>query len=146
MKKRATKSVKVKKKTGMTSKKLWPRFSQCLRKEAADHAGYVRCVSCSATSRWQDFDLGHFWRNNERVNEYGGNALWYDERNFSPQCRTCNYYHVEEASKVWAVKLVAKYGAGVVEEMDALRQKAKMFSSEELQKKWDELTQRLAKL
>ena len=89
--------------------------------------------------RWEEMDLGHFLRNNERTNDFGGNELWYDERNFAPQCRACNYYHAEEGAKLWAIKLAQRLGPQTLEDMDILRLKYKMFSTEELQAKADNL-------
>lgn len=116
-------------------RKAWDTFSKYIRQKHANHQGRVRCVSCKKTFHWSEMDCGHFLRNSERGGSLGGNELWYDERNFAPQCRKCNRFDGEQAGKRWAVKLVIDLGPNCMGELENLKRSPKKWTREELEEK-----------
>lgn len=113
---------------------LWGKFSRKIREGNANHQGYVVCPSCGRTFHWQDTDCGHFIENTERSKQYGGNALWYDKRNFAPQCRGCNTYASAQAKQKWTVKFIEENGIELYRELLALKQVTKKWTPEEVNK------------
>ena len=109
-------------------KTTWESFSKQIRKANASHEGYVSCVSCGKTEHWRDTDCGHYHRNSERNALLGGNELWYDKRNFAPQCKYCNRMTGEQAGKAWG----AKMGETLHWELYRLKQTPKKWTREEL--------------
>lgn len=125
MKKRSAKTIK---------DSLWKYFSKYIRSKDADFSGYVSCITCGCTQLWQEMHCGHFLRNSERNQQLGGNALWYDERNFGPQCLKCNNYGGGEQAK-FTIRQEAKYGFGILQELEGLRLTPYMWTREELEEK-----------
>lgn len=115
-----------------TKMNLWTKFSKKIREGSANHEGYVVCPSCDKMFRWQDTDCGHFIENTERKKDFGGNALWYDKRNFAAQCKQCNYFGTAQAKRHWTVKFIAKHGEDVYNELIKLKQTPKKWTKEEV--------------
>jgi hypothetical protein len=111
---------------------LWQEFSRRIRQRDASHEGYVACVSCGKTFPWQETDCGHFVENTERSKGWGGNALWYDERNFAAQCIACNRFKAAEAKRNWGVTFASKYGKELHEELISLKNTPKKWTPEEV--------------
>lgn len=105
-----------------------------IRKNAANHQGYVHCASCRKIFPWEDTDCGHFFENTERSSGWGGNALWYDLRNFGTQCRECNRFNTAEAKQEWTAKFIKEHGHDVYDEMKLLRDIPKFWKPEEVNK------------
>lgn len=113
---------------------LWKAFSRYIRKKYADINGMV--MTCDGVrAHWKDTHCGHLIVNTERNSSLGGNALWYDERNFAPQSSNGNYYNANDSAKkymLWATKL---YGSYAIDEMFRLKQMPRKFTEEELRAK-----------
>lgn len=107
-------------------------FSRTIREKSADHQGYVVCPSCGKSFPWQETDLGHFIENTERSKTFGGNALWYDLRNFAPQCGGCNRYATAQAKQRWTVKFIRENGEELYNELLQLKQTPKKWTPEEV--------------
>ena len=116
---------------------LWKTFSEYIRRKDADDEGYNSCVTCGRTKQWKELDCGHYRPNTERSKTLGGNELWYDERNFGPQCISCNRFKGGMQAD-WSVRLVNQYGYKVLEELRDLRNTLRKWTQEEL----DELHQK----
>ena len=96
-------------------------------------AKYVRdrdpnCVTCGQPTA----HCGHFIRNTERNQQLNGNALWWDLRNLGGQCVKCNNFGGGEQAK-FAIYLEKKYGYGIVQELQKLRDTRKHWPKEEIE-------------
>lgn len=101
-------------------------------------ARYVRnltkmCVTCGIRPAQH---CGHYLRNSERNQALGGNALWYDERNFAGQCVVCNNYNGGEQAK-FAIYLEKRYGHGILQELSTLRATYKLWTIQEIEAKFE---------
>jgi|TARA_R100001480_G_scaffold90189_1_gene96946 hypothetical protein len=117
---------------------IWKKFSRLIRKESANHQGMVKCISCNRVCVWEETDCGHFFENTERSSGWGGNALWYDLRNFGAQCQKCNRFASPEAKQDWSARFVAEHGIEVYNEMKHLRDVPKKWTPEEVNKILDD--------
>jgi hypothetical protein len=108
---------------------------------------YVRvlepnCITCPDRTT----EAGHYRHNTDKTNKkLGGNALWYDLRNIHGQCGTCNRYYSGRLD-VYGLKLQAKYGMGILQELDRLYQLERKWTIPELlalEKERDAMTQKL---
>lgn len=116
-------------------RKLWEAFSRYIRKSYADsQTGYV--MTCDGKLlHWKETHCGHLFNNSERSQSLGGNALWYDERNFAPQSSDGNYFNAGDSAKKYMMWAVRKYGIEAVEEMQRLKQTPRQFTEQELEEK-----------
>lgn len=110
---------------------LWELHSQFVRRSAADSNGYCKCVTCKVTKHWKEMDCGHYKPNTERSQSFGGNALWYDLRNFAPQCNGCNRIN-SGRREVFAIYVGEKHGYGTLKELERLYHTPKKWSREEI--------------
>lgn len=115
--------------------RLWREFSRYVRYSAANHEGYVHCVSCLKPFHWTEVDAGHYYTNSERNQQFGGNELWYSTENVNPQCRTCNSRHIhkETAKTNYSLFLEEKYGFGILQELYIRKQTPKRFTRDQLE-------------
>lgn len=113
--------------------KLWAKFSEKIRLRDADDNGYVSCVSCGHVFHWKETDCGHFIENTERSKTFGGNALWYDVRNFAAQCQGCNRFNTAQAKREWTVKFIAEHGQKVYDDMLQLKRQVKKWTQPEVE-------------
>jgi hypothetical protein len=97
--------------------KLDAIFSIYIRTKYADHTDHVRCFTCEQTKPIKEMDCGHF------VGRQHKSTRWLEENNH-PQCRYCNRYN-EGRKDVYAVRLVEKYGPGILSKLQT--EKAKIF-------------------
>lgn len=107
-------------------------FSQAIRKRDANHEGYITCPSCLRRYEWQDSDCGHFIENTERKKDWGGNELWYDQRNFRAQCRGCNTFNSAWAKREWTARFIEEHGIDLYKELKKLHQTPKKWTPEEV--------------
>lgn len=103
-------------------RKAWEAFARYVRRI------HPICVTCKKRAT---HDAGHFLRNSERNQNLGGNALWYDLRNFGGQCTTCNSYNGGEQA-AFTIYVEEKYGFGIVQELNTLLNTPKKWTVEEL--------------
>ena len=111
--------------------KAWGAMSRYIRTRDK------RCVTCGSGIAEH---CGHYLRNGERNAQLGGNALWFDERNFGGQCAACNLYRNGEPTK-FAIFLEYKHRHGILQELSDLRNKPKKWTREEIievEKKFNE--------
>ena len=115
--------------------KLWKKFSEYIRKKYADRNGMV--LTCDGVRKhWKQTHCGHLYNNTERNSSLGGNALWYDERNFAPQSSNGNYWNANDSAKKYMMWAIEKYGVEAVQEMRILKGTARKFTEEELEAKY----------
>ena len=104
-------------------KRAWEAFSGFIRKRDK------KCATCDSPAT----QAGHF--NHERDKgsnpNLGGNMLWYCEKNVHGQCTACNVYKSGNIP-TYALFLEEKYGAGILQELYALRRTPKKWTIEEL--------------
>jgi len=111
---------------------LWRNFSRAIRQKQANHQGQVSCVSCGRVFNWQDTDCGHFFENTERKQDWGGNELWYNEKNFGTQCPRCNRFASAEGKQEWTARFIAIHGQKVYDNLKSLREIPKKWTPEEV--------------
>ena len=107
-------------------KRAWKAFSEYIR------ARDKHCITCSG----QADQAGHFLHNGDKGSNpnLGGNELWYDPRNVHGQESSCNLYKSGNGS-VYAVRLVEKYGDGIIQELYKLFNTPKKWTLEEVLEK-----------
>ena len=66
-------------------------LQKLVRLKAADHQGFVKCVSCGAVKRWQEMQGGHYI-------ERGRLATKLLEENIHPQCAYCNAFGMQNSA------------------------------------------------
>lgn len=103
-------------------KKVWQAFAAYIRRRDP------KCVTCGAPTT----EAGHYKHNSERSQSFGGNALWYDERNVNGQCAKCNRW-MSSNPVPYALFLEEKYGMGILQELNKLWQTPKKWTREELE-------------
>lgn len=113
---------KSKGKIGTLKTKLWSVFARYIR--LRDRT----CVTCGGPAE----NAGHYIHNTERRSQYGGNELWYDERNINSQCIKCNAFQRGKLDK-YAEYLEKKYGHGILQELRAKFNTYKKWTKEELE-------------
>jgi hypothetical protein len=100
-------------------------FSKKIRLRDANLNGMCRCVSCGRMFSWKFMDNGHFISRRHMATRY------YDKNN-NAECVQCNrepnINHLENYKK----GLIAKYGEGIIEELEALSRTTKKYSEFEL--------------
>lgn len=84
----------------------------------------LTCITCGRRTE----EAGHF--------QHGGNnkySFWCDfnKKNLNGQCTHCNHY-LSGNLNIYAEKLIAKYGAEVIAEMNALRWKDDEWNKDDL--------------
>lgn len=113
----------MKKITPKTAKaRAWKALSEYVR------AKDKKCVTCPTGNADH---CGHYLRNSERNQQLGGNALWYDIRNFGGQDVRCNNFGGGEQAK-FALYLEEKHGHGILQELEKLRQTYKLWTLAEI--------------
>lgn len=108
-------------------KKLDRVFSQYVRLNHSDNAGYCTCITCSKKFYYKDIDAGHFVSRRHIITRF-------DELNVFPQCKYCNRF-LNGLQYEYGKAIDARFGKGTA---DKLVQKSR--STEKLDtKKIEEL-------
>lgn len=89
-------------------------FSKYIRKKY-EKDGLIPCFTCDKRLPLEEMDNGHYVSRQYL-------ALRYSERNCHPQCRSCNRFH-EGVKDIYALRLIEKYGQGILEELNRERNK-----------------------
>jgi hypothetical protein len=100
-------------------------FSRYKRLSALMPAGYIRCFTCGAFISFRETDNGHYIGR-----EFMGTR--YCEENTECQCHSCNRF-AEGSKASFALNLIKKYGPGILERLDKLKNERKFFTSAELE-------------
>ena len=81
----------------------WKLLSECIRREAADHSGYVRCFTCDWVGLWN--------RGAQAGHAIGGRhgAVLFDQDIIRPQCKRCNVF-LRGNYGVFALRLIQENG------------------------------------
>lgn len=123
--------------------KCWRLFSEIVRKEKADHNGYVRCVSCKKPYHWKEVHAGHFLHGGRGGK---GNAVSYDERNIHPQCPGCNYFGARgEAQLNYADFMFKTYGPDILQTLKSVKGRPNL-RREDFERMVEEFKKELVKL
>lgn len=84
------------------------------------------CFTCGKKADIKAMQCGHFVSRSF-------NSLRYDERNNHCQCRRCNIFLYGNMSE-YAERMVEKYGAGILPELNRKKREVKQFTVPELMK------------
>mgnify|MGYP003638719354 CR=1 FL=1 len=66
-------------------------LQKLVRLKAADHQGFVKCVSCGAVKRWQEMQGGHYIERRRIFTKL-------KEENIHPQCAYCNIFGMSNSA------------------------------------------------
>lgn len=72
------------------------------------------CISCGKKDDWKKMQAGHY------IPKSRGLSIYFEEKNVHCQCVSCNIYRSGNLSD-YAVQMVRKYGANILEELDKQR-------------------------
>lgn len=96
-------------------KDLWKVFSLYTRKKKANWKGFVNCFTCGKYENYKLVDAGHYI-----PKATSGSYLKFYEKNVHVQCQDCN--RIKRGNyAVYRLKLIEKYGQGIIEHLNALR-------------------------
>ena len=87
-----------------------------IRQKYADHAGYVKCVSCDTVLPWKEAHCAHFI-------ERGKKAIRWREENLHPACCSCNAFHKERHMRGYTLFMTDTYGRELIDELQELEKK-----------------------
>jgi len=99
-------------------------FSEYIRRRDADWKDENFCFTCGVKKHWKQLQCGHY-------ESRGNNNTRFDERNSQPQCVKCNVFHYGEKT-IFALRLMEKYGKGILDTLRKKAQKTKQFTPKEL--------------
>ena len=118
---KAVKELKAEQTYAKLIKKLDKVFSIFIRKRDKG-----KCFTCSTQKPWKEMDAGHY-----KKRQHLG-TRW-DERNVNCQDTSCNSFKGGNMD-VYAIRLEAKYGYGILQELEELKKKDKKYKTSELEK------------
>ena len=104
-----------------TKKDLDKIFSVFIRKRDGG-----KCFTCGAQKRWEETDAGHYIKRQHLTTRW-------DEKNTNCQCRCCNRFR-DGNKELYAISLEKKYGYGILQELDKLKNSNKLFKLVDLEK------------
>ena len=119
-------------------KRAWKVFSEYRRRVDADPAGYVQCCTCGQRLHFKETNCGHYIHGNTK-------PTYFEERNTHVQCPRCNLY-LSGALDQYALYLEAKYGEGILQELDSLSKSKVGFKRGELEAIYDYYKEKLDEL
>jgi hypothetical protein len=105
-------------------KKLDGLFSLFIRLRGADINGYTSCFTCGVKKHYKELQCGHFV-----PRQYL--SVRYSEINCQTQCYACNMLYNGQPS-AFALRLTAKYGDGIVAELEGKRKEITKYFPYEL--------------
>ena len=86
--------------------------SQYIRQKNADHAGMVKCVSCSTVLHWKEAHCAHWMPRAAKA------TRWMEE-NLNAACPSCNVYRKEMHQREYTLFQLDRYGREGIEEIKA---------------------------
>ncbi len=96
-------------------------LQKLVRLKAADHQGFVKCVTCNKVARWQEMQGGHYI-------ERGRLATKLLEENIHPQCQYCNAFGMANSThcrETYRSYMIDMYGEEFHKQLLADSQKPK---------------------
>lgn len=118
--------------------KLDKIFSEYIRLRDVDTSGYGRCISSGKIVHWKEADAGHY------INR-AHMATRYHEKNVHLQSRFDNRFR--EGNMLGYTKgLIKKYGAGILDELEILKNQTSRYSNFDLQVLINEYTKKVKQL
>lgn len=94
-------------------KKLDAVFSKYIRRKYSNDGEYVQCFTCGKWGAIKKMQAGHYHSRRFK-------SIRWDEKNVHVQCVGCNLYH-EGNKPAYTLKLIEKYGAEVLQELEIKR-------------------------
>lgn len=113
-------------------------FSMYKRLLNTNDDGYIKCFTCGRYFTYADIDCGHY------ISRTHKSIRWLDE-NTEPQCRSCNRFH-EGVKDIFALNLVRKYGASILQELDNKKNQIKKYTVPELDGMLEEYREKIEQL
>ena len=114
-------------------------LQKLVRLKAADHQGFVKCVTCNKLARWQEMQGGHYI-------ERGRLATKLLEENIHPQCQYCNAFGMANSThcrETYRSYMIDMYGEEFHKQLLADSQKPKKYSMPEVRDMLADLKQRV---
>lgn len=116
-----------------TKDKLDKVFSEFIRRRDKG-----KCFTCGAKKEWKDTDAGHYIKRQHL-------ATRWSEVNVNCQCMGCNRFR-DGNKEVYAIRLERKYGYGILQKLEVLRDKGKRFKLSELEELIEKYQNKLKEL
>lgn len=116
-------------------RKLWKVFSEFIRRRDEG-----KCFTCSTQKDYKEMDAGHYI-----PTSICGEYLYFNEREVNCQCRACNRFKHGNLTE-YARRLVKKYGAGILEELNNIKKEGKTMPATEMLKKVEYYKNEISKL
>lgn len=126
-------------KLGALKKRFWAIFSEYIRRRDADSEGMNTCVTCGARLHWKLLQGGHY------VRKSAGLSLYFDEQNVWPQCFADNIWR-DGATDEYALFLVKKFGAGILEELNRRKHLIKKYTPQDYERLIQQYREKLDRL
>lgn len=98
------------------------------------------CFTCGKRDEWKNMDAGHYI-----PKSVGGSNLYFNEKNVHAQCTACNRFRHGNLH-VYALRLREKYGNGILEWLEAYRNKSVPYNKRELEILIDYYKKQLSRL
>lgn len=113
---------------------VWEWFSRYIR--LRDN---FTCITCGKQDYSSNIHAGHYCPQSK------GNRLRFDERNVHAQCDSCNRFKSGNLY-VYALELQRRYGSGILEELDAVKNEVRKFTHEELEQMTEQYKQKVIEM
>ena len=104
-------------------KKVWKSMSLYIRLRDSDEDGNGKCCSCGVEKHYKQGHAGHFYPKSL------GLEIYFEERNVHLQCPGCNLFKHGNLAP-YAVFLEKKYGNGIIQELQDIRNKKPMGTAD----------------
>jgi len=104
----------------------WTIFAKWIKDRDTDWKGQGQCITCETWLQVPSIQAhaGHFIHGKYK-------KTYFLERNVHLQCRSCNFFK-DGARDVYALKLIEKYGDGIIQELHK-QNKQKSWTNKELE-------------
>lgn len=120
-------------------KKCWKVFSEWVRRKDADENGMTSCYSCGRVKHYKELQAGHL------IPKSLGLSMYFEERAVRPQCYHCNI-NLSGNTIPFSFKIVKEYGAGILEELEALSRTSVKYSIPDYEEMIERYQTRIAEL
>lgn len=124
--------------------KAWKLFSEWVRCRDVDKnnlgLGFTQCVTCLTAKPWKQMQAGHF------IPKSHGLVYFFHEKNVHPQCEYCNIWDKENAKIKYTQWMMKKYGPGIIDELQQLKQTPVKYSRGDYEALIETLNMRLEAL
>jgi hypothetical protein len=121
----AKKSTNKRRTRSQLEKELDRVFSIFIRMRDSNEDGDAVCFTCGKSDKWVNMDNGHY------ISRVHRSTRW-NELNCHVQCKRCNIF-MHGNYPIYALNLTRVFGAGVLEELSALKNTIAKISTPEME-------------